>query len=246
MGFTSVVEALAEESGASLTECRGGQALSRTYGHAFCECMKWRYAPTGLSELVVYFLRRIHDLLRDGGFTAIITINSIIDGDVRKDGLEQIVSTGAQINMAVRGTKWPGTANLVVSLLAIHKGKWLGSRMLDNRSVKMINTFFEDAPNLGEPNLPAMVARSKNRSAPVGPHDASSPLWTIGRPSRSHATPLASMRYGITRLSVAPSTSSFLVWILDGNYLTSMPRSAAATMSSFENRTARSRCASIR
>ena len=122
MGFTSVVEALAEESGASLTECRGGQALSRTYGHAFCECMKWRYAPTGLSELVVYFLRRIHDLLRDGGFTAIITINSIIDGDVRKDGLEQIVSTGAQINMAVRGTKWPGTANLVVSLLAIHKG----------------------------------------------------------------------------------------------------------------------------
>ena len=102
----------------------GGQALSGTFGHGFCECMKWRYAPTGLSELVVYFLRRIHGLLRDGGFTAIITTNSIVDGNVRKDGLEQIVATGAQINMAVRGMKWPGAANLVVSLLAVHKGEW--------------------------------------------------------------------------------------------------------------------------
>ena len=97
----------------------GGQALSGTYGHAFCECMKWRYAPTGLSELVVYFLRRIHGLLRDGGFTAIITTNSIVDGNVRKDGLDQVVAAGAQINMAIRGMKWPGTANLVVSLLAV-------------------------------------------------------------------------------------------------------------------------------
>ena len=129
----------------------GGQALSGTYGHAFCECMKWRYVPTGLSDLVVYFLRRIHGLLRDGGFTAIITTNSIVDGDVRKDGLEQVVAAGAQINMAVRGMKWPGAANLVVSLLAVHKGEWNGPRMLDNQPARLINTFFEDAENLGEP-----------------------------------------------------------------------------------------------
>ena len=130
----------------------GGQALSGTYGHAFCECMRWRYAPTGLSDLVVFFLRRIHGLLRDGGFTAIITTNSIVDGDVRKDGLEQVVAAGAQINMAVRGIKWPGTANLVVSLLALHKGEWNGPRMLDNQPVEMINTFFEEGENLGAPN----------------------------------------------------------------------------------------------
>ena len=130
----------------------GGQALSGTYGHAFCECMKWRFAPTGLSELVVYFLRRIHGLLRDGGFTAMITTNSIVDGDVRKDGLEQLVAAGAQINMAVRGLKWPGTANLVVSLLAVHKGEWIGPRMLDNQPVTLINTFFEEGENLGEPD----------------------------------------------------------------------------------------------
>ena len=130
----------------------GGQALSGTYGHVFCECMKWRYAPTGLSELVVFFLRRINGLLRDGGFTAIITTNSIVDGDVRKDGLEQVVAAGAQINMAVRGIKWPGTANLVVSLLALHKGEWNGPRMLDNEPVETINTFFEEGEDLGAPN----------------------------------------------------------------------------------------------
>ena len=138
----------------------GGQALSGTYGHAFCEYIKWRYAPTGLSELVVYFLRRIHGLLRDGGFTAIITTNSIVDGDVRKDGLDQVVAAGAQINMAVRSMKWPGTANLVVSLLAVHKGDWSGVRMLDNQPATQINAFFEAGENLGEPNS---LVENRNR-----------------------------------------------------------------------------------
>ena len=129
----------------------GGKALSGTFGHAFCECMRWRYAPTGLSELVVYFLRRIHGLLRGGGFAAIVTTNSIVDGNNRRDGLEQILAAGAQINMAVRGMKWPGAANLVVSLLAIHNGKWSGLRVLDNQPVELINTFFEESDNFVEP-----------------------------------------------------------------------------------------------
>ena len=129
----------------------GGQALSGSYGYGFCELMKWLYSPTGLNDLVVFFLRRLHVLLRDGGFTAIITTNSIIDGDVRKDGLKQVVERGSQINMAVRGMKWPGTANLFVSLLAIHKGKWCGLKMIDNQPVSKINTFFEEGEEYEEP-----------------------------------------------------------------------------------------------
>lgn len=129
----------------------GGWALSGTYGYAFCECMKWLFRPTGLSELVVFFLRRIYSLLQDGGLAAIIATNSIIDGDNRRDGLEQILAADGQINMAVRGIRWPGTANLVVSLLAIHKGNWRGPRMLDNQPVTQINTFFEDGEHLEEP-----------------------------------------------------------------------------------------------
>lgn len=129
----------------------GGQALSGTYGHSFCSYVKWEYAPTGLSDLVVYFVRRIYSLLRPGGFTAFITTNSIKDGDVRKDGLEQVIVQGGSINFAVRGIKWPGRANLVVSLVALHRGLWNGKRILDGREVTTINPFFEDSEDVGEP-----------------------------------------------------------------------------------------------
>jgi hypothetical protein len=129
----------------------GGQALSGTYGYPFCEYVRWQYAPTGLSELVVFFLRRIYSLLRPNGFTAFITTNSIKDGDVRKDGLEQVIAAGGTINMAVRGIKWPGVANLVVSLVSIHRGEWNGNRSLDAKPVEMISAFFEDSQDGGEP-----------------------------------------------------------------------------------------------
>lgn len=129
----------------------GGQGLSGTYGSAFCEYVKWEYAPTGLSELVVYFVRRIYALLHPGGFTAFITTNSIKDGDIRKDGLEQVLAHGGAINMAVRGIKWPGRANLVVSLVALHRGDWRGKRVLDGREVQVISAYFEDTEDAGEP-----------------------------------------------------------------------------------------------
>ena len=131
----------------------GGWSLSGTYGYPFCGYIKWQYAQPGLSDLVVFFLRRIYGLIRDGGFLAIITTNSIIDGKNRKDGLDQIVSIGGEINMAIRGMKWPGVANLVVSTLAIHKGEWNGSKMLDNQPVEIINTFFEEDADYNEPNV---------------------------------------------------------------------------------------------
>jgi hypothetical protein len=128
----------------------GGQDLSGTYGHPFCHYVKWEYTPAGLSDLVVYFVRRIYGLLRPSGFTAFITTNSIKDGDIRKDGLEQVLRRDGVINFAVRGIKWPGRANLVVSLVAIHKGEWQGKRVLDGKEVSVISAFFEDSLDAGE------------------------------------------------------------------------------------------------
>jgi hypothetical protein len=122
----------------------GGWALSGTYGYPFCGYLKWNFAPTGISDLIVYFLRRMFGLLKSEGFTAFITTNSIKDGDNRRDGLEQVLVQSGVITMAVRQIKWPGRANLVVSLLAIHKGNWLGPRVLDGRSVFQISPYLED------------------------------------------------------------------------------------------------------
>ena len=129
----------------------GGQALSSTYGHSFCNFSKWEFAPTGLSDLVTYFVRRIYSLLRTDGFAAFITTNSIKDGDVRKDGLDQVIMQGGSINFAVRGIKWPGRANLVVSLVGFHRGKWKGRCFIDNREVQVISSYFEDSFDGGEP-----------------------------------------------------------------------------------------------
>lgn len=129
---------------------KGGQALSGSYGHAYCEWLRTAYAPTGLSDLVVFFLRRIHGLLTPNGFTAFITTNSIKDGDVRKDGLEQVIAQGAVLNMVVRAIKWPGKAKLVVSLLSLHKGPWNKDCWLDGKPVPLITAFFESEEDLGE------------------------------------------------------------------------------------------------
>jgi hypothetical protein len=100
---------------------------------------------------VAYFVRRIYSLLKPGGFTAFITTNSIKDGDIRKDGLEQVLAQGGAINFAARSIKWPGRAKLVVSLVAIHKGQWDGRRVLDGKDVPVITAYFEDSLDAGEP-----------------------------------------------------------------------------------------------
>ena len=62
--------------------------------------------------------------------------------------------------MAIRGMKWPGIANLVVSLLAVYKGKWSGPRMLDNQPATLINAFFEEGENFREPSV---LAENRDR-----------------------------------------------------------------------------------
>ncbi len=129
----------------------GRKNLSSTYGYRFCNYVPWEYTPAGLSDLVAYFVRRIYDILRSGGFTAFITTNSIIDGDVRRDSLEQVLTKGGSINFAVRGIQWPGKANLVVSLVGLHKGNWKGKYYLDGKVVSAISAYFEDNIDTGEP-----------------------------------------------------------------------------------------------
>ncbi len=129
----------------------GRSGIRSTYGHAFCTYVQWNYAPAGISDIVVFFARRIYALLSPGGFASIITTNSITDGEIRKHSLEHVLSSGGTINFAVRGVKWPGRANLVVSLVAVHRGSWNGMRFLDGERVSVINSHFEDDLDAEEP-----------------------------------------------------------------------------------------------
>jgi hypothetical protein len=130
----------------------GDKILSGKFGHQFCQYIKWQYSPIGLSDLVVYFLRRIYSLVRPGGFAALITTNSIKDGGIRTDGLEFLAQNGANIIFAVSGTRWPGVANLFVSLLSIYRGEWRSNlRFLDGKQVSYINTRLQSDADAGDP-----------------------------------------------------------------------------------------------
>lgn len=130
----------------------GDKALSGTFGHEFCTFLKYGFAPTGISDLVVYFLRRSYSLLSGSGFCAFITTNSIKDGDVREDGLERVIAEGGVLCMAVRGTKWPGRANLVVSLISIQRGGRPRPKFLDGKIVSNINAFLEEDATTSAPH----------------------------------------------------------------------------------------------
>jgi len=129
---------------------RGG--IRSSYGDSFCAYVQWQFAPAGISDLVVYFVQRLQQLLRPDGFAAFITTNSIKDGEVRRDGLEVVISRGATIVMACRAIKWPGRANVSVSLLSLCQGSWQQPRTLDGDSVSGINAFLEAGEAEGNPS----------------------------------------------------------------------------------------------
>lgn len=139
----------------------GGQKLSSTYGNEFCEWVRYEFAPAGMSDLIVFFLRRSFSLLKREGFLAFITTNSIKDGDIRRDGLERVLEAGGSIVFAIRGIKWPGRAKLFVSLVSIVRGKWTNVCHLDGCPVSVINPYFESSIDAGDP-LPLL--ENKNRT----------------------------------------------------------------------------------
>ncbi len=129
----------------------GGQRITGTYGHNFANYIQITFAPISSVDLVTYFFRRIYRLIKDQGFQALISTNTIAQGAAREGGLAVINEKGGSINFAFRNKKWPGIANVSVSLLSIFKGKWKGKYFLDNKSVSQITSYLDDTVFLGEP-----------------------------------------------------------------------------------------------
>jgi len=70
-----------------------------------------------------------------------LATNTIAQGDTREVGLEQLVSGGFAIPRAVPSRKWPGTANLEVAHVWVHRGAWGGEQVLDDQPVSGIGPF---------------------------------------------------------------------------------------------------------
>jgi hypothetical protein len=139
----------------------GNRRLKGTYGASFLEWVCFEYKPAGSVDLVVYFLRRMFELITQNGFISLITTNTIAQGGARVGGLEYALNNEGTINFAIKSIRWPGLATVNVSLLSLYKGKWSGQFNLDGKSVERITSLLDD----GESDLkPLPLAANSDRS----------------------------------------------------------------------------------
>lgn len=119
----------------------GGKKISGTFGTDYWSYLTTTFSPSGgQADLVVYFLRRIHGIIKENSFFSILTTNTISQGDSREFGLDIIIEKGEDIIYAVKSTKWPGLATVEVSIFSLFKGEWKKTKYLDNLIVNNINS----------------------------------------------------------------------------------------------------------
>ncbi|WP_202877223.1 Eco57I restriction-modification methylase domain-containing protein [Pseudomonas aeruginosa] len=124
----------------------GGKRITGVAGTAFRDWLIAHIAEGrgGSADLVAYFFLRAWSLLREGGGFGLLAVNTIAEGETRQVGLEAMVGVGAVIHAAYPNEPWSGKAAVITSRVHIHKGKWLGERLLLGRSVPFISAFLSD------------------------------------------------------------------------------------------------------
>lgn len=139
----------------------GGLRISTNFGDRYLNYLKSNFLPNSTtSDLVAYFLRRNYSILLHHGFISLITTNTVYQGDTRLASLDVLFSQGAQINFAVTSIKWPGVANLNVSIFSLSKGTRELDSFLNGKRVVIINPQFSDEPIF---NNPEILANNQNK-----------------------------------------------------------------------------------
>jgi hypothetical protein len=91
---------------------------------------KHRPDVPGQADYCVYWFRRAHDELPEGGRAGLVGTNTIRENKSRVGGLDYIVAHGGTITEAVSTQVWPGDAVLHVSIVNWIKGKVDGIKTL--------------------------------------------------------------------------------------------------------------------
>lgn len=124
----------------------GGKKISGTFGQAYLETIHYLFERVGgQSDLIAYFIRRVFSILNTKKFFAVITTNSISEGDTREGSLDVVISEGGQICFAIKSTKWTGVANLNVALLSVFKGHFEKQKLLNNNIATNITSYLDEA-----------------------------------------------------------------------------------------------------
>ncbi len=114
----------------------------------------------GLADLCAYFFLRANQLLSPSGIFCLIATDTISQGGTKEVGLDQICSSGARIFRAIKSQKWPGTANVVVSIIWISHIEWRGGYALNEEVAAGITSLLTEGS--GSNDNPDHLAASEN------------------------------------------------------------------------------------
>src|SRR5262249_480227 len=94
------------------------------------------------------------------GHFGLLATKSIAETGSRVVCLDQIIGKGGTIHRAHSKLPWPGNATVVVSIVWVAKGAWLGTIILDDRAVTAINGALEEDVQIPRPmKLKALKGR---------------------------------------------------------------------------------------
>ena len=120
----------------------GGKKLTGEFGTDYRNYLvsQLAFGKAGVADLCTYFLLRINELLGPTGAFGLIATDTIAQGDTREVGLDQ---TAASITLyrVVSSQPWPGTANVVVSLLWGTHNVWRGKYFVGDNVTSSITPF---------------------------------------------------------------------------------------------------------
>jgi len=158
----------------------GGFRISQHFGEAYRRYLTTVFAPAGgTADLCAYFYRRAYNLLQPSGHLGMVATNTIGQGDTREGGLQEIVRNAGAIVFAQRFIKWPGAANVEVSLLAIRRGPWSRPCLLDGRPAEFVSSRLDAEPEAEPRRLRENAGKCFKGHVPLGegfsmqPHAAS-------------------------------------------------------------------------
>lgn len=111
----------------------------------------WPEVPQSSDLCAFFFLRAFVSLLSIGGNLGLLACNTIAQGATRQASLGRITESGGDIYSAWSSMKWPGAANVFISVVHATKGQFKGIKSLDGRSVAHITTFLDSAGTSATP-----------------------------------------------------------------------------------------------
>lgn len=120
----------------------GRRRLVQERGASYAADLAEAYPEVGgVSDYVVYWFRKAHDDLPEGGRAGLVGTNTIRQTDTRKVSLDYLVDNGGTITDAWSSLDWSGDAAVYVSIVNWIKGDWNGERALwldeDQRKVTL-------------------------------------------------------------------------------------------------------------